>query len=993
MLSEMKKEFVMPSTEYRGAPFWSWNDLLEENEIRRQIREMKKVGLGGFFMHSRGGLETPFNGEEWFKIVDAAVDEARKQGMYAWAYDEDRWPSGHAGGLTADIEPEAQMWKLVGEEVDSYPSMDGGVKAVFVKQGGQYVPAKPGAKGKVLIFRALLAKSSPWYNDREPLDTLSAKAVDAFIEVAYKPYAERYKPAIKAGILPGVFTDEPNFHPGRAGSNWFSWTPALPEEFKKRRGYDLLTVLPALICGMESPDSAHPTDEVRHDYYQTLAELFEENFSKRIGDFCDKNGLALTGHYLCEQPMKDQVLVGGSCMPNYIHEGVPGIDILCRRTFEIITVKQTSSVCHQWGKKKLISELYGASGWDLSITDQKKIGDWQYALGVNFRCQHLALYTMRGERKRDFPPSGYIQQPWWKHWRLLEDYFGRLSLALRTGTVVREVAMIHPVESVWAVIDGKTGLEKVGKLDEALYNLADAMLYKQVDFDFIDESLLERFGGASKGRLRMNKADYRVVVVPQMTHMRPTTAYVLLTVAKGGGKVFSKVKNVKVYAGKVDRGHCKQLEKEVNKLLAKSYVEDNAKLAELLKQNSEEPVILKGTAKVLYQLRAQGKERLLFLTNQTEEEAAVTVEVTGGGTPMYWDLETGKCIPLAAEAAGKGRMSFKLFLPSVGSALISYNVGESLKAPKPAPEARAASPKAVALPQSTTFKLSNPNVLYLDKAEISVEGVDLKVNGFVPQIGRSIKQVYNLPAGRYGEVQPWLWRKQSTGKKVTLVYTFNVDKAPASPVKLALERVARKTILVNGKKVSSKAKGFFLDKAIQVIDLPKLRKGRNTITLTELLDESFEAEAIYVLGKFGVKNNRIVAMPQTISPADWTKSGLPFYAGSVTLDVPVTVPKAGRYWLDVDAQCVSVVGAAAGNGKPALRAFPPFRYTLNLPKGKSTVKVELTNSLRNLMGPHHFKDERPMWVGPGEMGPENPVDRYVHIPSGITKVRISEATL
>ena len=42
-----------PSAERRGKPFWSWNGELHEEEIRRQVRIMKEMGFGGFFMHSR----------------------------------------------------------------------------------------------------------------------------------------------------------------------------------------------------------------------------------------------------------------------------------------------------------------------------------------------------------------------------------------------------------------------------------------------------------------------------------------------------------------------------------------------------------------------------------------------------------------------------------------------------------------------------------------------------------------------------------------------------------------------------------------------------------------------------------------------------------------------------------------------------------------------------------------------------------------------------
>jgi len=86
---------------FRGAPFWSWNDKLDPEELRRQIREFHQQGIGGFFMHARIGLDTPYMSEEWMQAVAACVDEAKKLGMLAWLYDEDKWPSGFAGGIVS----------------------------------------------------------------------------------------------------------------------------------------------------------------------------------------------------------------------------------------------------------------------------------------------------------------------------------------------------------------------------------------------------------------------------------------------------------------------------------------------------------------------------------------------------------------------------------------------------------------------------------------------------------------------------------------------------------------------------------------------------------------------------------------------------------------------------------------------------------------------------------------------------------------------------
>ena len=85
-------DFKNIGKEYRPIPFWSWNEKLNTDETARQIGIMDKAGLGGYFMHARGGLQTPYMGEEWFENVSVGIEEGKKRGMQAWAYDENGWP-------------------------------------------------------------------------------------------------------------------------------------------------------------------------------------------------------------------------------------------------------------------------------------------------------------------------------------------------------------------------------------------------------------------------------------------------------------------------------------------------------------------------------------------------------------------------------------------------------------------------------------------------------------------------------------------------------------------------------------------------------------------------------------------------------------------------------------------------------------------------------------------------------------------------------------
>ena len=91
--------FRNPTAEYRGTPFWAWNCKLDQEQVCRQVDYFKEMGFGGFHMHCRVGLATPYLSEEFMDCIKACVQKAKKEEMLAWLYDEDRWASGAAGGF------------------------------------------------------------------------------------------------------------------------------------------------------------------------------------------------------------------------------------------------------------------------------------------------------------------------------------------------------------------------------------------------------------------------------------------------------------------------------------------------------------------------------------------------------------------------------------------------------------------------------------------------------------------------------------------------------------------------------------------------------------------------------------------------------------------------------------------------------------------------------------------------------------------------------
>ena len=84
--------FQNPTAEYRGTPFWAWNCTLDNEILDEQIGYLKEMGFGGFHMHPRTGFGNPYLSAEHMGLVKHCVETAKKEQMYAYLYDEDRWP-------------------------------------------------------------------------------------------------------------------------------------------------------------------------------------------------------------------------------------------------------------------------------------------------------------------------------------------------------------------------------------------------------------------------------------------------------------------------------------------------------------------------------------------------------------------------------------------------------------------------------------------------------------------------------------------------------------------------------------------------------------------------------------------------------------------------------------------------------------------------------------------------------------------------------------
>ena len=92
--------FRHPTAAYRAAPFWAWNCKLEKETLDRQMPVFQEMGMGGFHMHVRTGLDTPYLSDEFMERIRQCVDWAGAHDAHGRP-DEQRAVSGYAGAAGA----------------------------------------------------------------------------------------------------------------------------------------------------------------------------------------------------------------------------------------------------------------------------------------------------------------------------------------------------------------------------------------------------------------------------------------------------------------------------------------------------------------------------------------------------------------------------------------------------------------------------------------------------------------------------------------------------------------------------------------------------------------------------------------------------------------------------------------------------------------------------------------------------------------------------
>ncbi|WJH33463.1 glycosyl hydrolase [Paenibacillus sp. CC-CFT747] len=1022
-VKKVREEFREPGAALRSVPFWAWNDKLEPEELVRQIADMQENGMGGFFMHSREGLETPYMGEEWMNVIRTAVKEAGRLGMKAWLYDEDRWPSGTAGGRVPAQGDAFRCKGLTLEVAAGEYENDGRIVAVFravidglklircerVSAEGRITEGGDLKEGEVfLVLRVEVAAASEWFNDESPPDNLNPDTVRAFIESTYETYKTEFGEQFGKTIA-GVFTDEPSVHDRHSrynpGRGWVPWTPSFPDYFAGKRGYDPLDTVPYLFFDGERSPMA------RHDYWRTVSDLFCDAYSRQLGEWCEQNGLAFTGHYLAESALGTATRVAGSIMPHYRYQHVPGIDMLSEQTNEQLTVKQCTSVANQFGRPYVISETYGCAGWEFTFEGQKWMGDWQYVLGVNLRSQHLTMYSIKGCRKRDYPPFFGYQTSWWKHNRLVEDYFARIAAVTAEGRPVRDVLVLHPASTAWSLLGtnpyasaarGKDrNLPEVDAYGHSFNAFLRTLLGAHYDFDLGDETIMAEAGDIRDGKLYIQLAGYETVIVPPIRTMLRSTFELLLRFAEAGGRIVLMVPEAAMLEGRAVPAE------ELGRLYSHPQVttvrgaEEVVRKLEQIKPRavsirsrfgSEQPELL------ALLKDADGFHSLFVVNNDRKRGFNVCIEMDRLGRVEEWNPLTGETKEVEVEKANGRLRFFASFGPADSKLYVIVPMADAFateaRPVEMQPETAAQWAYAMgggwpSLPSprddklyagfgpSFRFSRKQPNVLTLDQCVYRLDD-SAAVSGQLGEEGgsggwsekmdiwqaqREIREKLGMRQVYYnGITQRYKWIHEphpGNGTPASLKLVFQVQEMPVTGLQLVLEGSQQFHILFNGEEQSNEPVGWFVDRSMDCVRLTGIRSGVNELELRCHYHQAMELEDCYLIGDFALdRDRRIMAEPDRLHTGDWCLQGYRHYQGSMVYHAEfVYQPEEGKRALLMLGEWSAVTIEIRVNGNTAghvpWKAADGMDLASYLQPGLNRLDIEVTGSPRNMFGPFH----------------------------------------
>lgn len=742
---DLYKQFQNPDSRYRPFVRWWWNgDRVEAEELVRELHIMKAAGIGGVeinpisFPYGADAKDTKalkWLSDEWIDMLKVVFDEAERIGMTCDLIIGSGWPF---GAETLPREERASVMLTYAQKVTGgerfemskfniFKNIDPGVTKVNTSRTPELVSVFL-APDPVNDLSETIDLSGNIKDDVITVDVpqgdwqlyalvkyesfacvingapgAAGSILNHMDAAAVRHYLDNMADTIEGKIGPlsshlrAFFVDSMELE----GCNW---TSDFAEEFKARRGYDLMPWLPFTMFEVgrlgdvknfeygskKGAKFQEEVNRVRFDFELTKAELLHERYTQTFLSWCKEKGVKSRaqaygrGFFPEESSLGYDIPEGESWTTNWlkhkIGEEMGDEDYRRGRGYTMIN-KYVSSAAHLTGKRVVSAEEMTNTYKVFTTTlEFLKVGSDMSAIsGTTHSVWHGFNYS---PLKADFP--GWVQygtfhnerNTWWPYVNNLNDYRARIASQLQNADMYTDIAILPANYDMWGEMGVQTEPFPV-KLNVPYTSLIWEAIHKNGGgADYVSEIILSD-AVIRDGKICYGPKEYSDLFLVEVTSTTPETLAKLEEFVKGGGRVFCIGKYPEKSLGLKDyEARDKAIASAVERL--KQYP-DNFILLEkpsdgkylewykdvMEKYNLPHTLTISDPDRFLLQnqyITDDGSDVFLFMNAHMSEakETDITFpkSVTAGHHAWLYDPATGKRYTLPVDKTGKMHFRF-----------------------------------------------------------------------------------------------------------------------------------------------------------------------------------------------------------------------------------------------------------------------------------------------------------------------------------------------
>ncbi len=525
--SNLYSTFQNPDLKYHPFVRWWWNgNKIEKGELIRELHLLKEAGIGGVEINP---IEFPSRMEgddlgikslqwlsnEWIEMLQVTFAEAKKLGITCDLIVGSGWPFGsetlarkeRAQVVILNAEPLAgptvfetsqfNLFKQIDPRVtvpnpgrtfeiislklvpDPLENLDQAID-LSEKRDDEIIKIKV-PEGKYFLYATIKVESFASVINGAPgaagsiLNHMDAKAVRKYLDRMSDTIQKKTGPL--SNHLRAFFTDSMELE----GCNWGE---DFPEEFLKRRGYDIMPYLPFILFkvgrlggviddkyGAEKSDGLNELlTRARFDFEFTKAQILYERFTLTFLKWCkDQNVKSRAqaygrGFFPLETSLGYDIPEGESWTTNWLKhkvgEEMPDNDYRRGRAYTMIN-KYVSSAAHLTNKRIVSCEEMTNTYkvFNTSLERLKSGSDQSIISGITHSVWHGFNYS-----PPEAPYPGWIQygsyyneqNNWWPYFKYLNSYKARISSLLQNAEMYTDIAILPANYDLWGEMGVQT---------------------------------------------------------------------------------------------------------------------------------------------------------------------------------------------------------------------------------------------------------------------------------------------------------------------------------------------------------------------------------------------------------------------------------------------------------------------------------------------------------------------------------------------------------